>query len=83
MLKIGSRAAATTIYQALIEAELSSVIGAMPHERADTRVGQRNGQRPKTLSTTGALRPRSGRHQGDIELRRAVRGSELKPLRPM
>jgi len=27
------RRAATTIYQALIESELSSVIGALPHER--------------------------------------------------
>ena len=44
--------AATTIYQALIEAELSSVIGAAPHERSDARVAQRNGHRPKTISTT-------------------------------
>ena len=44
--------AATTIYQALIEAELSSVIGAAPHERSDARVTQRNGHRPKTISTT-------------------------------
>ena len=27
------RSAATTIYQALIEAELTAVIGAAPHER--------------------------------------------------
>jgi putative transposase len=45
------RSAATTIYQALIEAELSSVIGAVPHERTETRTGQRNGHRPKTIST--------------------------------
>jgi putative transposase len=44
--------AATTIYQALIEAELSSVIGAGPHERSDTRSAQRNGHRPKTVTTT-------------------------------
>jgi putative transposase len=44
--------AATTIYQALIEAELSSVIGADPHERSDARTAQRNGHRPKTITTT-------------------------------
>lgn len=44
--------AATTIYQALIEAELSSVIGAERHERSDARTAQRNGHRPKTISTT-------------------------------
>jgi putative transposase len=35
----------------LIEAELSSVIGAAPHERTVTRGVQRNGHRPKTVST--------------------------------
>jgi putative transposase len=44
--------AATTIYQALIEAELSSVIGAGRHQRSDTRTAQRNGHRLKTISTT-------------------------------
>src|SRR5581483_8608383 len=53
------RQAAETIYQALIEAELSSVIGAAPHQRADTRTAQRNGHRPRTVTTTG----------GDLELR--------------
>jgi putative transposase len=53
------RQAATMIYQALIEAELSSVIGAAPHERTSDRVAQRNGHRPKTLTTTA----------GDLELR--------------
>jgi transposase-like protein len=52
------RPAAATIYQALIEAELSSVIGAGPHERSETRSGMRNGHRPKTLSTVA----------GDLEL---------------
>jgi Transposase, Mutator family len=47
------------IYQALIEAELSSVIGAGPHERTEARTAQRNGHRPKTISTTA----------GDLELR--------------
>jgi len=44
------RQAATTIYQALIEAELTEVIGAGPHERAESRLAQRNGHRPKTIS---------------------------------
>ena len=34
------RQAAQTIYQALIEAELTAVIGAAPHERTDTRRGR-------------------------------------------
>ena len=53
------RSAATTIYQALIEAELTAVIGADPHERTEARTAQRNGHRPRTLSTTA----------GDLELR--------------
>src|ERR687897_1598275 len=48
-----------TIYQALIEAELTAVIGAGPHERAESRTAQRNGSRPRTLTTTA----------GDLELR--------------
>jgi transposase-like protein len=52
------RAAAATIYQALIEAELTAVIGAGPHERAETRVAQRNGHRSRMLTTTA----------GDLEL---------------
>jgi putative transposase len=53
------RVAAETIYQALIEAELSSVIGALPHQRTDARTGYRNGYRARTLSSTA----------GDLELR--------------
>jgi transposase-like protein len=53
------RQAATTIYQALIEAELTAVIGAGPHERTESRLAQRNGHRPRTLTTTA----------GDLELR--------------
>jgi Transposase and inactivated derivatives len=53
------RQAAATIYQALIEVELTAVIGAGPHERTETRVAQRNGHRPRTLTTTA----------GDLELR--------------
>ena len=55
------RSAATTIYQALIEAELTAVIGAGPHERTDARSDQRNGSRPRILATTaGHLEPRIG-----------------------
>ena len=53
------RESAATIYQALIEAELTSVIGSEPHERTDTRTTQRNGHRARTLSSTA----------GDLELR--------------
>ncbi len=45
------RQAATTIYQALIEAELTSVIGAGLHERSEARSAQRNGHRPRTIRT--------------------------------
>src|SRR3954463_8524465 len=53
------RTAAQTIYQALIDAELTSVIGAGPWERSPDRTAQRNGHRTRTLSTTA----------GDLELR--------------
>jgi putative transposase len=53
------RIATEALYQALIEAELTAVIGAGPHERTDARTAQRNGSRPRTLSTTA----------GDLELR--------------
>jgi putative transposase len=52
------RLAATTIYQALIDAELTSVIGAGPWERTAERTAQRNGYRPRVLSTPA----------GDLEL---------------
>src|ERR687898_2152445 len=45
--------AAQTIYQALIDAELTSVIGAGPWEHTPTRIGLRNGSRPRLLSTPG------------------------------
>ena len=45
------KVAAETIYQALIDAELTGVIGAGPWERTKTRMGQRNGSRPRVLST--------------------------------
>jgi transposase-like protein len=53
------RQAAQTIYQALIEAELTAVIGAAPHQRTEARLAQRNGHRPRVLATTA----------GDLELR--------------
>jgi len=53
------RQAAETIYQALIEAELTAVIGAGPHERSEARLAQRNGHRARLLATTA----------GDLELR--------------
>ncbi len=49
------RAATETLYQALIEAELTAVLGAAPHERSETR----SGHRPRSLCTPA----------GDLELR--------------
>jgi transposase-like protein len=49
------RAATETLYQALIEAELTAVIGAAPHERTESRTAQRNGSRPRVLTTAGDL----------------------------
>jgi len=45
------RTATETLYQALIEAKLTAVIGAGPHECTETRTAQRNGSRPRTLTT--------------------------------
>jgi len=53
------REASQTIYQALIDAELTAVIGAAPFERTEARLAQRNGARLRTLSSTA----------GDLELR--------------
>lgn len=47
------------ILQQLIDAEATAVIGAAPHERSDARTNQRNGHRPRLLSTTA----------GDVELK--------------
>jgi putative transposase len=46
------------ILQQLIEAEATAVIGAGPHERTESRTAQRNGYRPKLVSTAA----------GDVEL---------------
>jgi len=42
-----ARSAATTIYQALIEAALTAVLGAALHERTEPRTAQRSGSRPR------------------------------------
>src|SRR4051794_29866518 len=52
------RASLEWILQQLIEAEATAVIGARPHERTDARTAQRNGHRPRLLSTPA----------GDVEL---------------
>lgn len=46
------------VLQQLIEAEATAFIGAAPHERSEARVAQRNGRRPRLLSTPA----------GDVEL---------------
>src|SRR4051812_18071253 len=46
------------VLQALIDAEATEVIGAARHERTESRTNQRNGTRPKLLSTKA----------GDVEL---------------
>jgi putative transposase len=53
------RRATERLYQELIEAEATAFIGAGPFERSPGRTTQRNGSRPRTLSTTA----------GDLELR--------------
>ncbi len=53
------RTATETLYQALIDAELTATIGAAPQQRTDTRTAQRSGIRPRTLTTPA----------GDLELR--------------
>src|SRR4051812_21230443 len=52
------KVAAQTIYQALIDAELTAVIGAGPWEHNPERTGLRNGYRPRVFSTQA----------GDLEL---------------
>jgi putative transposase len=53
------RESVRTVLQELIEAEAAEVIGAARYERTDSRVNERNGSRPRTLSTKA----------GDIDLR--------------
>lgn len=53
------RDAVRLVMQELIELEAADVIGAKPYERTDTRVNERNGYRPRLLTTQA----------GDIELK--------------
>ena len=53
------RVATETLYQELIDAEAAAFIRAAPFERSPDRVTQRNGTRPKTVSTK----------VGDLDLR--------------
>ena len=53
------RVATERLYQELIDAEATSVIGAGMFERTSQRTSQRNGTRSRVLSTTA----------GDLELR--------------
>ena len=53
------RASVELVLQALIDAEVTEVIGAQPHERTPARTNQRNGSRARLLSTKA----------GDVELR--------------
>jgi transposase-like protein len=61
--------------QELIEAELTATIGAAPGERTAERVTQRNGHRPKLISTEfdGLIWPR-GEGLSDAPL--SSRGSQ-------
>ncbi len=52
------RDAMTLVLQQLIELEAAAAIGAGLHERTETRTAQRNGHRPRLLSTPA----------GDVEL---------------
>ena len=52
------RKALQVMLQQLIDAEATAFIGAEPHERTDDRTTQRNGTRPKTITTTA----------GDVDL---------------
>jgi putative transposase len=53
------RVATETLYQELIDAEASALIGAAPFERSGDRTTYRNGSRPRILSTTA----------GDLDLK--------------
>src|SRR4051812_13597488 len=49
------RVAAETMYQALIDTELTAVVGAQPWERTESRTAQRNGSRPRTFPPTRGI----------------------------
>jgi putative transposase len=46
------RTATESLYQQLIDAEATAFIGAAPFERTEARTTQRNGSRPRVLTTT-------------------------------
>jgi hypothetical protein len=60
------------VLQQLIEAEATAVIGAAPHERTETRTTQRNGHRPRLLSTPAG--------DVDLEIPKLRQGSFLPSL---
>ncbi len=39
------------VLQEVLEAEMTEHVGAAPHERTNTRMGHRNGHKPRTLRT--------------------------------
>ena len=43
--------------QRFLETEMTEHVGAAPHEHTDTRQGQRNGYKPRTLRTRSAPQP--------------------------
>lgn len=53
------RSATEKLYQELIDAEATALIGAAPFQRTNERATHRNGTRPRTLSTTA----------GDLDLK--------------
>src|SRR5688572_24623341 len=67
----GPRLLLRALAQAAMRAEVGAHVGAAPHERSESRVGRRNGTKPRTLKT----------RVGDVELDvPQVRGCE--PYRP-
>lgn len=50
--------------QQLIDAELTSTIGAELHERSEARTNQRNGGRPRSLSTPAGILSCGSRNHG-------------------
>jgi len=46
------RSTVRVMFQELIEAEATTLIGAKRHERSESRIVRRNGHRSRTMSTT-------------------------------
>ncbi|GEK80608.1 hypothetical protein ABA31_19590 [Agrococcus baldri] len=68
------RSATEKLYQELIDAEATAFIGAAPFERSVERVAQRNGTRPRTLTTTAG--------QLDLRIPKLRSGSSFPPRPP-